>query len=163
MKIKVIFLDIDGVLKTVSGINFNSRNIDNLNELIRKTGSKIVITSTWKNSNGLDYVKKVLDDNGVKGDIIDEIPIFKIEHPDYGSISVPRGLEIKSWLEKYLKMEIINDEVIVNFVESYIILDDHSDMLLEQADNFVKIDPTKGFDGKYLKQSIEILSKNVII
>ena len=46
-----IFLDIDGVLIPVSGggsQSFNKRNIDNLNELIRKTDAKIVITSSAK-------------------------------------------------------------------------------------------------------------------
>lgn len=159
MKIKTIFLDIDGVLKKVSDINFNSRNIDNLNELVRKTNAKIVITSTWKNSNGLEFVIKMLEDAGFKGEIIGETPQFKIEHPDYGDVKVPRGLEIKCWLEKYTSF--INDEDI-KFVESYVILDDCSDMLIEQFENFVQIDPTKGFDSKYLKNAVEILNTIIV-
>lgn len=158
-KIKVVFLDIDGVLKKVSDINFNSRNIDNLNELVRKTNAKIVITSTWKNSNGLEFVKKMLNDAGFKGEIIDETPQFKIEHPNYGDVKVPRGLEIKSWLEKYTSF--INEDDI-KFVESYVILDDCSDMLIEQFENFVQIDPTKGFDSRYLKNAVEILNTIIV-
>jgi len=162
MKIKVIFLDIDGVLKKVQDTGFNGRNIDNINELVRKTDAKIVITSTWKNSNGLDFVKKVLEKNGVKADIIGETPIFHIEDPIYGTPKVPRGFEIQSWIEKNTTMEFINGEVVVNFIESYVILDDQSDMLLEQMNNFVKVDPTKGFDGKCLKEAIEILNTVIL-
>jgi len=162
MKIKVIFLDIDGVLKKVQDTNFNGRNIDNLNELVRKTEAKIVISSTWKNSNGLDFVKKVLEKNGVKADIIGEIPIFKIEDPIYGTPKVPRGFEIQSWIEKNTTMEFVNGEAVVNFIESYVILDDQSDMLLDQKNNFVEVDPTKGFDGKCLKEAIEILNTMIL-
>jgi len=154
---KIIFLDIDGVLKTISDTKFNNRSIDNLNELVRKTNAKIVITSTWKNENGFRYVEEILKDKGVKGDIIDETPLFHIEHPVYGTPKVPRGLEIQSWIEKNTKF---NDNEFV-FVESYVILDDHSDMLLDQINYFVKIDPTKGFDGKCLKEAIEILNNSI--
>lgn len=152
-------MDIDGVLRTVTDINFNRRSIGNLNNLIRKTKAKIVITSTWKNDKGLSYVKEILENQGLKGDIIDATPHFKLEHPDYGEINIPRGLEIKYWLEKNTKIVFVDGEAIVYFIESYVILDDHSDMLIDQAEHFIKIDPTKGFDGKYTKKAIDILNK----
>jgi len=159
MKNKIIFLDIDGVLRTVTDINFNKRSIGNLNNLIRKTNAKIVITSTWKNEKGLSYVKEILENQGLKGDIIDETPHFTLIHPDYGELNIPRGMEIKCWLEKNTKMEFLDGEPVVNFIENYVILDDHSDMLIEQNEHFIKIDPTKGFDGRYMKRAIEILNK----
>lgn len=61
---KIIFLDIDGVLN----VNFNGRDkygrifhpnfVDNLRDIINRTGAKIVISSTWKMS-GLDVMKQM--------------------------------------------------------------------------------------------------------
>ena len=62
---KIIFLDIDGVLRTYKsdlewsrkinepvyhGVNrlFKKELVDNLNEVIYLTGAKIVITSSWR-------------------------------------------------------------------------------------------------------------------
>ena len=50
---KIIFLDIDGVLNVIPqghdeyGAIFHNHFIDNLKRLIDKTNAKIVITSTW--------------------------------------------------------------------------------------------------------------------
>jgi len=159
---KIIFLDIDGVLIPVSGTGnkgFSGRNIDNLNELVRKTGAKIVITSDWKRKQPFDFVKDVLYESGVQGEIIDMTPNLNIENNN--DIKVPRGTEIQTWINNYNSF----DEETNNLkcVMNYVILDDHMDMLVEQLDHFIEIDQSKGFDGKALKQSIEILTKNNIV
>ena len=161
MTIKVIFLDIDGVLIPVSGAGnngFNGRNIDNLNELIKKTGAKIVISSDWREK-GIDYVKNVLYNSGVRGDIIGMTPRFKIIDEIYGEIKVPRGLEIQKWIEKFNSFDGEN----LDYVLNYVILDDHMDMLVEQLDHMIEIDQSKGFDGKSLKDALTILEKDETI
>lgn len=161
MTIKVIFLDIDGVLIPVSGTGnngFNGRNIDNLNELIKKTGAKIVISSDWRDK-GIDYVKNVLYNSGVRGDIIGMTPRFKINDEIYGEIKVPRGLEIQKWIEKFNSFDGKN----LDYVLNYVILDDHMDMLVEQLDHMIEIDQSKGFDGKALKDALTILEKDETI
>lgn len=159
---KIVFLDIDGVLIPIQkkgNPKFNSRNIDNLNELIKKTGAKIVITSDWR-AKGIEYIKDTLFNMGVRGDIIDMTPKFTIEDENYGTIKIPRGLEIKEWINKF---NTFNDDNL-KVVTSYVILDDHEDMLIEQIDNYIKIDPLKGFDSKFLKNAVDILNnKNYII
>ena len=159
---KIIFLDIDGVLIPVSGNGnkgFNGRNVDNLNELVRKTGAKIVITSDWKRKQPFDFVKDVLYESGVQGEIIDMTPNLAIENNN--NIKVPRGTEIQTWINSYNSF---NEETgDLKYVLNYVILDDHMDMLIEQLDHFVEINQSKGFDGKALKDAIEILTKNNII
>jgi len=157
-KIKIIFLDIDGVLRRVKDTGFNKKSIDNLNDLIRKTDAKIVISSTWR-QRGIEDVKKFLFENNVKGEIIDITPIFVISKVcgegfqssiRHTSIKSPRGLEIREWLRDYTTMD--------RYVESYVIIDDSGDMMLSQVDNYVKVEQTVGFDSKCLKKAINILN-----
>ena len=152
-KIKVIFLDIDGVLRPVTGEGFNQKCITKLNQLIELTDAKIVISSTWRQQ-GIDYVKEFLYENGLVGDIIDMTPILGVSRiwskfEKYEKIKVPRGFEIKQWLVDYTTMD--------QYVESYVIIDDSSDMLLYQLDHYVKVEQTKGFDNKCLKKALTIL------
>lgn len=154
-KIKVIFLDIDGVLRPVTGNVFNDKCINNLNELIKITDAKIVISSTWR-QRGIDDVREFLYNKKVVGDIIDITPIFTItknwgkdwEKPS--NVKPPRGMEIQEWIRDYTNMD--------RYVESYVIIDDSEDMLLSQLNHYVKVEQTKGFDKKCLKKSIDILS-----
>ena len=153
-KIKVIFLDIDGVLRPVTGEAFSKKCIAKLNQLIEQTESKIVISSTWRQQ-GIDYVKEFLYKNGLVGDIIDITPILGVSRiwskfEKYEKIKVPRGLEIKQWLVDYTNMD--------QYVESYAIIDDSGDMFLSQLDHYVNVEQTKGFDNKCLKDAISILN-----
>lgn len=65
---RVIFLDIDGVLTTYSYHNPDTNNINPdkvqiLSQIVKRTGAKIVLTSTWKmgydkdSGNKEDYYK----------------------------------------------------------------------------------------------------------
>ena len=155
--IKIIFLDFDGVLITVTDKKFNMRNVDNLNELIRKTGAKVVVTSDWKRDHDFDFIKKTLTDNGVRGEIIDITPNYTIKETD--TIKVPRGVEIESWISNYNTFDGENLKAVVN----YVILDDHMDMLIYQLDHFIEIEQSKGFDGKALKDALDILTKDVVL
>ena len=61
---KVIFLDIDGVLNVISqghdeyGSLFHKHFEDNLRYIIEQTGAKIVISSTWRMS-GLSEMQRM--------------------------------------------------------------------------------------------------------
>lgn len=140
---KIIFLDIDGVLncqvfydkrgesKTIIEHPDNQICKDRvswLNELCGDTGAKVVISSSWRHS-GLSYCKEVLQRNGATFDIIDITP-------DLRSDGCVRGNEIKAWIDK-------NIESPYDYRE-YVIIDDDSDMLLWQKDNFFKTDTYSG-------------------
>lgn len=134
---KIIFLDFDGVLnnetffikrhKNMSGLRmFDSSslnkedemvkhllgsidldNLDNLKEIINKTNSLVVVTSSWKQLNAFKIVSKYLIKYG--------IPIIDRTY-DNGS---NRGTGIKNYLntkdiEKYI---VIDDEIFPDYDE----------------------------------------------
>ena len=49
MKMKVIFLDIDGVLNTNSDREISNDKLKLLSELVSKTGAEVVLSSSWRN------------------------------------------------------------------------------------------------------------------
>lgn len=118
---KVIFLDIDGVLNVHMqkhdeyGAVFHPQFVENLKTIIDKTGAKIVISSSWRHD-GLDRMKAMWKDRNLPGEVIDITPYF-----NHYSI---RGLEIDKWNQEYKP-------------ENYVIIDDDSDMLPFQMGNFV--------------------------
>lgn len=131
---KVIFLDIDGVLNCIPqghddfGGIFHSHFVDNLGRILNETGAKIVISSTWKSS-GLKYLKDMWSHRGYPGDIIDITPdvydLINLGLFQYYD-DVDRGHEIDKWLKDHPE------------VDNYVILDDDNDMLDNQRDNFVR-------------------------
>lgn len=179
---KVIFLDIDGVLNCqtayengyceyiekndISYPQFYPPSKSFLNKLIEETGAKIVISSTWRHS-GLDFMRKVWDGEGMSGEIIDITPTLRIHE-----LSLPRGLEIDVWLEKHGFSHIFWSEegqleyIKKSGIENYLIIDDDSDMLYNQKDHFVHVLPSPrnmdGFKEKHYRKGLEILSKNII-
>ena len=119
-KMKIIFLDIDGVLNTMS--NWGSRPVEKrfspecisaLNRITEYTGAKIVISSTWRNIMGYYELSDLLLFAGVKGEIIGKTPPVKLS-------GGRRGEEIERFLYEYRKSEFD--------VSSFIILDDNTDM-----------------------------------
>lgn len=119
---KVIFLDIDGVLNVHMqephdqyGAIFHPQFVENLKTVIDKTGAKIVISSSWRHD-GLDKMQAMWKDRNLPGEVIDITPYF-----NHYSI---RGLEIDKWNQEYKP-------------ENYVIIDDNSDMLPFQKGNFV--------------------------
>lgn len=116
---KVIFLDIDGVLNRLGSIEqqrtihtfqgfvgFEPELVERFNNLVSETGAVIVLSSSWRNSknwrsdmfqNGLNIKK-----------LIDRTPHLP------GKI---RGYEIDAWLKVHAN------------VENYVIVDDDNDML----------------------------------
>lgn len=49
MKMKVIFLDIDGVLNTNSDREISDDKLKLISELVSKTGADVVLSSSWRN------------------------------------------------------------------------------------------------------------------
>lgn len=76
---KVIFLDIDGVLNVIPqgrdefGSKFHSHFENNLKHIIDNTGAKIVISSTWR-MDGLEKMQAMWKARGLAGEVIDVTP-----------------------------------------------------------------------------------------
>ena len=164
---KIIFLDIDGVLNherfyterfekryEEGAISYPHSEIDpisvqNLNTLIRETDAKVVLSSTWRHS-GLEYCLDVLKFHGFEGEIIDITP-------DLRSNDCLRGNEILKWMKD--NKNLIGDYY--NFTE-YVILDDDSDMLYWQRNNFLLIDRFVGLTMGNVFQAKKILNNGKI-
>jgi len=166
--VKIIFLDIDGVLnhERFYKERFEARYeegaiphpyseidpecVEKLNLLCQSTEAKVVISSTWRHS-GLDYCKDVLVFHGFKGEIIDITPTCRCG-------MCKRGNEIHRWIED-------NRELVgpyYNFTE-YVILDDDSDMLYWQRNNFLLIDRFVGLTSGDVFRAKKILNNWKII
>jgi hypothetical protein len=187
---KIIFLDIDGVLNSEKAYrsgecNYTKWNWENgtedhhqsfcswskelLNKLIEETDAKIVISSTWRSS-GIEFMRKVWELEGMHGEIIGITPNFR---GDINGYNIPRGCEIEHYLEHDLKFNHINWDKDTqqqymdrSGIENYIIIDDDSDMLYGQRNHFVHVLPSprnkEGFNQKYYKEALAKLSKSVI-
>lgn len=163
---KVIFLDIDGVLNVISqghdeyGSLFHKHFEDNLRHIIEQTGAKIVISSTWRMS-GLKQMQAMWKHRNLAGEVIDCTPhcaqlvnAQKFKHYD----EVERGHEIQEWLDEHPE------------VTNYVILDDDNDMLFTQSENFIRcannrshedcVDIGYGLTKKCAELAIEILNRN---
>jgi hypothetical protein len=128
---KIIFLDIDGVLNIHSrerdeyGSLFHKHLEDSLKLIVNNTDAKIVITSTWRFS-GLKSMQEMWKLRNLPGEVIDITPEGSQQLESGLFTGVIRGEEIKEWLSHH-------PEVI-----SYVIIDDNKDMLDEQLPYFVK-------------------------
>jgi hypothetical protein len=161
---KVIFLDIDGVLVTnryLSGLEqqalpwrdahghalFCPKCVANLETLIRRTGAAVVLSSSWryqlKDAAG---ITAFFGSRGVQIDIIDRTP--RVDLPG-NEISrwASRGHEIKAWLEA-------NPQVM-----RYCILDDDPYILPEQHPFWVRTTWQYGFTRSKLEKAVGILSE----
>lgn len=160
---KTIFLDIDGVLnvdyadRDQFGHIFRDEYVQNLKEIIEKTGAKIVISSTWKDK-GIERMLALWKERNLPGEIIDVTPdcvdVCEATNIVYYD-QVKRGHEIKLWLDRHPE------------VTQYVILDDIQDFLDEQQDYFVNCstgEPQKpwklGIPG--LKEECKIKAINIL-
>ncbi|HJV45647.1 MAG TPA: HAD domain-containing protein, partial [Bacillota bacterium] len=117
---KVIFLDIDGVMVTGSyqrpsthynGYQFNPSCVDNLKQIMNQTGASIVVSSTWRKA-GFRFLKQMLTANGIDKGLVGQTPVLA---------NRDRGDEIQQYIEE--------SQLDPSFtVEQFVILDDHNDM-----------------------------------
>ncbi len=156
---KIIFLDIDGVMNNVPFYKAN-KNVcgDNeidpqailwLNDLIKETDAKVVVSSTWRLNRTVEELQKILEDRGFVGEVIGKTPNL---HNDY----TLRGNEILKWMKD-------NEKLIgcyYAYYETYVIFDDDSDMLYWQRDNFIKIDSWFGLSPNHCYRAKKILNKS---
>ena len=156
MKMKIIFLDIDGVLNSemyssTQGENKDCNYIDLsrvklLADIVNATDAKIVLTSTfrlaWDKSphlcgNDGKYINECLAKYGL--DIMDATPFI--------SIFASRRKEVLTWLSHHL------DEV-----ESFVILDDIDDGWEEFDGRVVITNPMGyGLEEEHVQKAIELL------
>lgn len=121
---KVIFLDIDGVLVNLAALKagraedgdcrFDPVCVARLNRITDATGAVLVVSSTWRRLH--DDMARVLSRNSVSGRMIGQTPDLSRQRPSGIQVAVQRGDEIQAWLDDN------------QGVETFIILDDDDDM-----------------------------------
>lgn len=122
---KILFLDVDGVLNTTKSRSLYALGkpyLKRLQEIVEKTDAKIVLSSTWRKSNY--HLKRLQNRLSYRG-----LKIYS-HTPNLGKF---RGLEINQWLKDHFK----DGDV-------YAIVDDDSDMMDYQLKNFFQTDPDYG-------------------
>lgn len=180
---KIVFLDIDGVLnhelwakerfyrkqqENESDEEFNRNFFDPnsvslLNHLTNKTGAKIVVSSSWRIGRSTDELRELLKSMGVEAEVIGKTPLLSFERIKYKTTegeereydySVPRGCEIKAWLEMH--KGVLGDKI---SKVKYIILDDDSDMLFWQRNHYFRVDPYCGLTPRLIERAVHYLNR----
>lgn len=157
---KIIFLDIDGVLNNHHSLGLNryiptplilnervSHHLSPwcmhcLNEIIEKTNAKVVVSSTWRLGETTERLQAILNFYGFKGEVIGRTPYFTFSDSR-------RGDEI----QHYISFDLEED------LESFVIIDDDSDMkhLLKFL---VKTDATNGLNKKDVSKCVRVLNND---
>lgn len=154
----IIFLDVDGVLNSVnylikvyhethkshSGYDypFDPNCLENLRELVIKTDSSLVISSTWRHSQ--EGMKKLLK-------VLSEYELDKLVIGCTPSLGLSRGSEIKKYLSD------LNPTSVVNFI----ILDDDTDMD-DLLPYLIHTNRQVGLTKENVQQSLKKLTKSHI-
>lgn len=156
---KVIFLDIDGVLNSGAYIKRLDGDFDQpinqidpvavvrLNHLTDTTGAKIVVSSTWRLSflgqcaEPLKSLQGCLRTYGITGSVIDMTP------NKANCVRNRRGKEIQAWMDENPG------------VEKFIIIDDDSDMGRLRT-HLILTKFEDGIQDIHVDRIIEILGKN---
>ena len=177
IKKKLIFLDIDGVFnhhtwwderesmgQDLQGddwrevFEFDPKTVDIFNSIIRRTKAKIVVSSSWRKGD-LQYLINLFNKVGIEGEVIGETPKLRWLC-DKPSAYIPRGVEIKDYLASVHGYPVYDWDISgrVTDVETYVIIDDDSDMLLEQKDHFVQTSMREGLTIDHANEVVRILN-----
>ena len=151
---KVIFLDIDGVLNSYIYDRErleNDGNIDRtrlviLKELVDKTDAKIVLSSSWRNHWDKDQTKCDEIGQEIASDFASAGLEIYDKTPKLGYLE--RSEEIKLWLKDKTN------------VEKFVIFDDNGYNWKELSDNFIQTNYRigRGLEKEHIKKAIELLS-----
>ncbi|MBK9263799.1 MAG: hypothetical protein IPM54_28850 [Polyangiaceae bacterium] len=149
---KVVFLDFDGVLNSLSDIAFglgsscfNAAAIERLNAIVRRSSAKVVVSSTWRVQHTMDELRVLLANAGFDGEIIGCTPVHSHDDarglPDIGFI---RCQEIQAWIDAHPTP-----------LTSFVILDDLE--LEPMAAYHVKTDLEVGLCDHHVDEALGLL------
>lgn len=155
---KVVFLDFDGVinsgpftdaLKQKQDLNIQppklsmkwwAAGIDPdavvlLNGLLNRTGSKVVVSSTWRLGTDRSWLQCVLEMCGFEGEVIGVTERFP---------GKDRRIEIQDWIDRHS-------------VENFVILDDNGGAWIHR--HFVQTDFEVGLTDELVEKAVKVLSR----
>lgn len=176
---KVLFLDIDGVLNSQNWFGYMQYCIKNnmYNRVMNFVDTPDEYTEyklTMLDDRAIANLNRIVDETGCKIVLssswrclwnpsenertIEALKLKGFKYDFYGmtpripqrDFGQERGIEIQAWIDKELEK---------NEIESYVILDDDNDMLPEQMNNFILINNQYGLADIDVFKAIEILNK----
>ncbi len=169
---KLIFLDIDGVFNSLAWYEkrnharwneeceFDPDMVKLFNQIITKTNARIVVSSTWRKGD-LGYLQDLFERIGINGQVVGETArldcILNSHH-----VTIPRGLEISEYLKcvhNFHGYTWTDKEPEETGLDSYVIIDDDSDMLYNQRDHFVQTSFKTGLTQEQVDLAVEILNR----
>lgn len=139
---RLIFLDIDGVFVTgdyiierynitgkPSGCVFDPKTVDRFNRIVKETGAKVVVSSTWRMGRTVEELQQLLNDRGFIGVEV----VGKTVFTSHGV----RGREIQTYLsnmpEKPEKFVILDDDADMEHLMPYLFKTDFNTGLTEKV------------------------------
>ena len=153
---KLIFLDVDGVLNTVFTRESlgHTRFVEDkfvlrLKEICDKTNAKVVLSSSWRKGwydieNGKEETKDALDFKALKEKLLEfQIELFD-KTPCINDMS--RGLEIQQWFLDHKDLK----------VENFVVLDD-MEIVRPYNRYLLQTSPVEGLREKHIKKVIKML------
>jgi hypothetical protein len=177
---KVLFLDIDGVLNSQNWFGWRAYYIKNnggaeFDMDKNLTEDKYMLYKlSMLDPRAIANLNRIIDETGCKvvlssswrclwnpkenDNIVNALKLRGFKYDFYGvtpripqkDFGQERGIEIQAWIDKELEK---------NEIESYLILDDDNDMLPEQMGNFILINGQYGLSDVDVFKAIEILNK----
>lgn len=176
---KVLFLDIDGVLNSQNWFGYMQYCIRNnmynrVMNFVDAPDEYIEYKLTMLDDRAIANLNRIVDETGCKivlssswrclwnptenNKILEALKLKGFKYDFYGltpripqkDFGQERGIEIQTWIDKELEK---------NEIESYVILDDDNDMLPEQMNNFILINNQYGLSDIDVFKAIEILNK----
>lgn len=150
--IKVIFLDVDGVLSSFGVRGLCSTRLDLFADIVHQTGAEVVLSSTWRRPGCRDQRLRLLQELGKRNvELFGETPILDTQMGTTGLIqTVTRATEITAWLTAAQRR---------HHITTYVILDDdphHELVPLQHA--LVKCDGYEGLTRPLADQVIQRLT-----
>jgi hypothetical protein len=153
---KILFLDIDGVLNNAAFFEriphkdastmelFDPDSVKLLNKIVEKSGAVFVVSSTWRMLHPIPELRRIFDKNDVRGTILDYTPRLL---PKKLSMWLERGHEIQAWIDAQPEKP-----------ERFVILDDDSDMA-HLSPYLVQTSWAKGLREEHVEPALKLLMK----
>jgi Swiss Army Knife RNA repair-like protein len=146
--VKVLFLDIDGVLNSAFVLAEQRRAdaidrdmVERINRIVDATGCFIVVSSAWRLYTSYNSLVDLLTSHGLRNVIIDTTP--HLDESEYN-----RADEIRTWLDK--------TDIVVT---SIAIIDDFSGALTSINDRVVLTTWDRGTEDIHVDQAIKLLNE----
>jgi hypothetical protein len=162
---KVVFLDVDGVLNTERWLveqynktgkphschhsEFDPLCMQNLKEFVEESDAYIVISSTWRLGNhetdeGWKALMDRLNDYGLRERVVGSTPDLSRKYDSFCC----RGYEIQEWLDR-------NED---KNIENFVIIDDDSDMF-HLIGKLAKCSFKYGFTEEVRRRALQIINE----